>query len=1782
MDSLFGRKKRTRALEAEARRSDPPEIIPAPAAAPDGATWNPASAGSVRIVNASSPRSSISSVGQPVPSTPKPKVIAPPSAPVASPMAATGTPRDVGAQTLRQALLTRMNDLKDMRPPDQEVERMFADLMDRRDLLGGGSVPSTDASSNMLSFSIDKKWTLVYNDLLTEQQASRERDKTRRVQPMPSPGSQTSASTMVLMRNSPEWFIKKFMDGTVTAKHIESLAVTLRTCAIGWLQSFVEAKGTPVLASYLTALHARPNPTDADLALEYEVLKAFRSLFNSKPGAHDALQHPKCINGIAHSLISPQLSTRKQAADILLFLCHWERPSGHQLVLQGLDDLRSTTSGAGRFDAWFAALETALEGRGRMGSLVGASDEVRRLQLAGTPESGLTEYVINNMFLINAIVNSDIVERLNVRVHLRNQMVAANLPRIMEKMKALRSPDLDMQLSVYEKGAEADQEEVLESFQREVMSDMSDPREVVDVLLSRIDGSRARDHFLSALQHLLLIHSDEKELNHYYQLIDSMVTSVVMDRSGAAERGDLSSLLGMSVDNVLNRFSDQDLLLRVQQDLHAARTELQRRGDECERLQSLVDQSAGGLVGQLQAQIAELQQELDNARNNNSALQNDMDEMERAYVDRILNLELELRETTATLRRRSSAASLEQVQFDRETLRDSLERQVERSRTIRKLVAAPGAPHEPLLAHMPAVERRVVSETDGEKLIGQAALSEQSDTSMLSVDTMQSDTPSLDENNEWSIQATVASGMARNADLQTRMRNVRASRMRRREGSESLAGDAAADAEVPTSAESAAASDDTRTAPEQAPQETAAPPDGVPPPPPPPPPPGILSADAVPPPPPPPPPPMPGDGAPPPPPPPPPGSAGLPQAPAGLLNAIRARGKSDEDDGKENPSSLLGIRQSYDTSGLGPVGPMIAPPAPPWGAMPAAARKNVLDMAKARTKQLQWEKLSAQHAAETVWGKEKVDEGALRSLFLDNGIFAEMEEDFRAKEVSKKAPAATRKDRKELQTHLNLATRQGIELVLKRIRSRLTASKECSPEEVAHMIIQCDSRILDQSVLTELLRYYPESETKGRLGQYKNASDEQLRLLHPADRLVVLLMTVPHLKEKVKGLLFRSRYDETVELVRDGLKKIRAGTDAIMDAPQFVTLLSLVLMLGNYLNATGIKGGAFGFRISSINKLVDTKAADGTTLLHFVERVITKYLPQVEAFQDELAAATEACRVQLNDLKRDVAELKSGNLQHKKELDRLLAENTSKRDPYTDLMLPFLRDATSDMARLNDEVQTTERQFADALRFYGEGPDPMRRGFPAPKGMSTEDFFGIFKEFLAAYRKAKTDNARISEQRAIESARRAAAEEREKEKKEAASRRDAGVDDHAVLESLLGSLRSGGGNPKRQRRRTRGGKDGRLAPPDSGIEQGSPSRVAAAMLARLQGQPKPESLSEVSSKEAAAIQQATAAARADRRRERRERNSVPVLNDIPRPPSVSSQSGSDTNEERDAEDDVFAPANDDATPRARGLGAPAPILPPHAMRDTLRAASDNPQSSAHSLIQRAASDSATVAMPSRLSDVFHVIEQSPTRAKYASSTPTDLISALGDSVYEDAPDISTATIKVLDTDSGASGMFAADVSPHELVLDAGFESEGAAGTEHDRSSVYTEASESDQTPAVATVPSTPSSSAAETAAAAAEASTAASGASAAASAAAAAAAAAAAMPPPPPQKRHVSTSAFDKPNAAPGIPPPKSPARRRSASRFPSGLEMPGELPLDMSTGTIANTPVDTPSGPNP
>lgn len=97
---------------------------------------------------------------------------------------------------------------------------------------------------------------------------------------------------------------------------------------------------------------------------------------------------------LVFSLICPHWQTRKNICEILTFLCHCEVPTGHTHVLRGYELLRQHRKDVGIFDEWMKDLEYTVDGRGRMGSLVGAHDDLKRLGVYNAPDNHLMEYAV--------------------------------------------------------------------------------------------------------------------------------------------------------------------------------------------------------------------------------------------------------------------------------------------------------------------------------------------------------------------------------------------------------------------------------------------------------------------------------------------------------------------------------------------------------------------------------------------------------------------------------------------------------------------------------------------------------------------------------------------------------------------------------------------------------------------------------------------------------------------------------------------------------------------------------------------------------------------------------------------------------------------------------------------------------------------------------------------------------------------------------------------------------------------------------------------------------------------------------------------------------------------------------------------------------------------------------------------------------------------------------------------------------------------------------------------
>ena len=550
---------------------------------------------------------------------------------------------------------------------DRVVEAMFYELMEKR---GYMNLPE-QAKRQMMAYAPSKKWVMVHQDKLADFQA----EQKRRVA--------AQAQGRDLDEDSPEWYVKKIMDGTISAKQLGSLSVSLRTqpiryarhlgiCVLkvtnefrflwySWVKEFIEAQGQVALTTVLRGInnHSGKNSgTDAMLDREYDIVKCLKALMNNKYGADDALKHHHCVSALTASLTSPRVTTRKLVSEVLTFLCHWDRPHGHTRVLAALDQIKTHQGENGRFDSWLRIVEVTIDGRGKLGSLVGASDEVRSGGIG--MESLLMEYALATLFLINIIASG--ADDLHARIHIRAQFKACGFGRIAGKMQGFQYDLIDKQIQKYEEDAAVDYDELMERDGGSMVDsldgdpkDLNDPVAIVDAIMSKVRDTRTQDYFMSTLQHLLLMRDNNSEDRlRMFQLVDSILGYVVMDRR--LPDMDLKASLTFSVQALMDKLHTDGEARHALEEASEARQIAESAIAERDAMRAQVDMGADGLIARLKKQLEEQTQVIEIQRRQNEGLKGELEEIKLAHAMQMQKSELETRELYLMLRDAQDAA----------------------------------------------------------------------------------------------------------------------------------------------------------------------------------------------------------------------------------------------------------------------------------------------------------------------------------------------------------------------------------------------------------------------------------------------------------------------------------------------------------------------------------------------------------------------------------------------------------------------------------------------------------------------------------------------------------------------------------------------------------------------------------------------------------------------------------------------------------------------------------------------------------------------------------------------------------------------------------------------------------------------------------------------------------------------------------------------------------------------------------------------------------------------
>lgn len=137
------------------------------------------------------------------------------------------------------------------------------------------------------------------------------------------------------------------------------------------------------------------------------------------------------------------------------------------------------------------------------------------------------------MSLINALVNYGAGEDyLEFRLHLRFEFIMLGIDKIIEKLRKYENETLDRHLDFFDLVRSEDEKELSRKFSNESI-DAESAIEMFDLLKRKLNYSSAFPHFLSLLQHMLLLPFSNAN-THYWLLFDRIVQQIVLQQQNEA------------------------------------------------------------------------------------------------------------------------------------------------------------------------------------------------------------------------------------------------------------------------------------------------------------------------------------------------------------------------------------------------------------------------------------------------------------------------------------------------------------------------------------------------------------------------------------------------------------------------------------------------------------------------------------------------------------------------------------------------------------------------------------------------------------------------------------------------------------------------------------------------------------------------------------------------------------------------------------------------------------------------------------------------------------------------------------------------------------------------------------------------------------------------------------------------------------------------------------------------------------------------------------------------
>ncbi|XP_076627444.1 formin-like protein isoform X3 [Colletes latitarsis] len=282
---------------------------------------------------------------------------------------------------------------------------------------------------------------------------------------------------------------------------------------------------------------------------------------------------------------------------------------------------------------------------------------------------------------------------------------------------------------------------------------------------------------------------------------------------------------------------------------------------------------------------------------------------------------------------------------------------------------------------------------------------------------------------------------------------------------------------------------------------------------------------------------------------------------------------------------------------------------------------------------------------------------------------------------------------------------------------------EMPVEKVISAVNALDLKVLSLENVELLQRMVPTDQEIKAYREYI-IEKKNVNLLTEEDKFLMQLGKVERISTKLSIMNYIGNFFDNLHLITPQIHAVISASSSVKSSKKLRAVLEIILAFGNYLNSSK-RGPAYGFKLQSLDTLLDTKSTDKRMcLLHYIVATIRVKFPELINFESELMYIDKAATVSLENITTDVHELEKGMDLVRKEFE------LRGKEKHNTVLRDFLNNSEEKLRRLKSDARTAGEVFRECVEFFGE----------SPRQADANTFFSLLVRFARAFKAADQEN----------------------------------------------------------------------------------------------------------------------------------------------------------------------------------------------------------------------------------------------------------------------------------------------------------------------------------------------------------------------------------------------------------------------------------------------------------